>query len=219
MSTAPIITIYVRHAAECKYEGDEFARQCMYRKHLRWSQGGKQYRRTAGTRRWAEAELIKRDLADRLSGRTAAPVESEERDIRSASDLFIAAKQVEGISEDGVTKYKLWLDRLAAYGDRQGVYTVRGITGEVVIGFCSSWKTQYPSPLTRNKLREHYKAFMQFCQEQLWIERLPTWPKMLADAAPTLPITGWQYASLLDSVYVVVKAPQNAVVENQTDTY
>ena len=64
MSTTPVITIFVRHgppitifvARRCKYAGDEFCKRCNCRKHLRWTQNGKQHRRKAGTRSWAEAE-------------------------------------------------------------------------------------------------------------------------------------------------------------------
>jgi hypothetical protein len=39
----PSITIFARHAVGCKYQGDETARRCDCRKHLRWSVGGRQY--------------------------------------------------------------------------------------------------------------------------------------------------------------------------------
>jgi len=66
--TTPLITIFVRHAADCKYAGDEFCKRCNCRKHLRWTQEGKQYRRKAGTRSWQEAEEQKRQLEDELNG-------------------------------------------------------------------------------------------------------------------------------------------------------
>ena len=62
--TTPSITIFVRHSKGCKYEGEEFSRRCSCRKHFRWTQGGVQYRRKAGTRSWAEAEDNKRRLED-----------------------------------------------------------------------------------------------------------------------------------------------------------
>jgi hypothetical protein len=33
MSTAPVITIFVRHSADCKYYGEEFYKKCNCRKH------------------------------------------------------------------------------------------------------------------------------------------------------------------------------------------
>ena len=37
MSTMPVIAIYVRHSAGCKYEGDEFARRHDCHKWIRWT--------------------------------------------------------------------------------------------------------------------------------------------------------------------------------------
>jgi len=75
MSTAPVITIFVRHSADCKYAGNEFSKRCSCRKHLRWTHSGSQYRRTAGTSSWADAEKVKREIEGQLSGRPApAPV-------------------------------------------------------------------------------------------------------------------------------------------------
>jgi hypothetical protein len=70
MSTTPVITIYVRHSADCNYKGDETYRRCKCRKHLRWTHSGKQYRQKANIRSWAEAEQARRDLEDKLSGKS-----------------------------------------------------------------------------------------------------------------------------------------------------
>ena len=99
MSTAPVITIFVRHSADCKYKGDEFARRCQCRKHFRWTQNGTQYRRKAGTRSWAEAEQVKHDLEDQLAGRAPNKPESV-RGLQDCIDLFIQDKKVQGITED-----------------------------------------------------------------------------------------------------------------------
>jgi len=80
MST-PLIAIFVRHSAECKHADDELYRRCNCRKHLRWTHNGVQYRKTAGTRSWVDAEQAKRDLEDQLAGRTSAP--SSENDAQT----------------------------------------------------------------------------------------------------------------------------------------
>src|SRR5690242_13064074 len=106
MSTTPIVTIFVRHSADCKYKGDEFNRRCKCRKHLRWSQHGTQHRRKAGTRSWEEAEKRKRDLENQLSGRfeLAAPVE-DARSVHSSVDVFIEDKKVQGVTSGVLGKY------------------------------------------------------------------------------------------------------------------
>ncbi len=70
----PVITIFVRHAKDCKYQGDETCKRCDCRKHLRWTANGVQYRRSAKTRTWAEAERQKRHLIEQLSAGNAAAV-------------------------------------------------------------------------------------------------------------------------------------------------
>ena len=66
----PVITIFVRHSADCKYAGDEFEKRCRCPKHLRWSHERKQHRVSARTRSWPVAEDKKREIEDQLSGRT-----------------------------------------------------------------------------------------------------------------------------------------------------
>src|SRR5579864_1619518 len=98
MPAAPIITIFVRHSAECKYVGDEFEKRCRCRKHLRWSHNGKQHRRKAGTRSWAEAEDQKRRLEDQLAGR--APQDGSPDHpltVSMAVDIFMTAKKNDGL--------------------------------------------------------------------------------------------------------------------------
>ncbi len=221
MAPATVITIFVRHSDGCKYTGDEFSRRCDCRKHLRWTHNGKQHRRKASTRSWAQAEEVKRHLIDQLSGKEPT-LKHAGRDIRSAVDLFIASKEVQNLTADLITKYRLWLGRLTSYCDGQDVYTLNGISGEVVIGFMASWEQLYPSTLTRQKLRERYKSFMRFCGEQDWLTKLPPWPTILPDdvgGAPTMPLETGEYERLLDAVFVVVKAPQDAVIANQTYEY
>ncbi len=129
-------------------------------------------------------------------------------------------ESVEGLTADLIGKYKLWLGRLASFCEGLSVFTVRGITGEVVIGFCKDWERAYPSTLTRSKLRERYKSFMRFCLSHGWLTRLPEWPKIQSGGkAPTIPLTAGEYIRLLDAVYVAVKAPQKALVPNQTYEY
>ena len=219
MTTTPTITIYVRHSVGCKYASDEFAKRCDCRKWLRWTQDGQRQRRKADTRSWAEAEQVKRDVEDELTGRTAPVQAQRAKNIREAAELFVADKRVENLSSDLVKKYERELSRLATFCEGRGIFTLAGIDRELITRFCGNWNDLYPSSLTRNKLRERYKSFMRYCLEAKWVAEVPKWPKMKAEEIPTLPLTPDEFGGLLDAVYVVVKAPQNAVVENQGHEY
>jgi site-specific recombinase XerD len=196
MSTAPLVTIFVRHSEDCKYKGDEFARRCHCRKHLRWSQNGKQYRRKANTRSWEEAEQVKRELEDHLAGRT--PEHRDTKGLQDGIDVFLQDKRVQGLSASVIGKYTRELSRLREYCERQGVYTVQGITRELLTGFCATWEQAYPSSSTRSKVRERCRSFLRYCYQAQWLERIPELPKIKVDEVPTLPLSTDEYARLLD---------------------
>ena len=207
-TTAPIITIFVRHSANCKNRGDEFCKRCNCRKHLRWSYEGKQYRQSAGTRSWAEAEDKKREIEDQLHGRTPeVKPEQEHRGIQACIDVFLQDKKNQGITEKVIGKYTRELARLKAFCESRTVYTVQGITRELLTGFCATWPDLYPSTTTRSKVRERIRSFLRYCYEAQWIPRIPALPKIKIDEPPTMPLTAAEYTRLLDAVYGTVADP------------
>lgn len=197
---APLITIYVRHSAGCRYEGNEFAKKCDCRKWLRWTpKGSPRQRRPAQTRSWAEAEQVKRDLEDQLSGKAAASEPTGTKDIRAAVKVFLADKKVSGITEDVLNKYTRELDRLCDYCEGEGIYTVVGLTREILTGYASTWERQYPSTQTRSVVRTRCRGFLTYCYEAQWIPRIPALPKITVDEVETMPLTDDEYDRLLDA--------------------
>jgi integrase/recombinase XerD len=199
---APVITIFVRHSSDCKYAGDEFAKACRCRKHFRWSQNGSQLRRKAGTRSWAEAEKLKRDLEDHLSGRTPDKT-AESKTLDEAVKVFQADKKNQGISPDVLNKYSRELERLKVFCVKRGAYTVQGITREMLTDFAGTWEEAYPSSTTRAKVRERLRSFLRYCYEAQWLPRIPQVPKIKIDEPPTMPLTAEEYKRLLNAVYAV----------------
>jgi site-specific recombinase XerD len=207
MST-PVITIFVRHGSDtsgnpCKYAGDEFSRRCNCRKHFRWTQNGTQHRKQAGTRSWEEAEEKKRQLQDQLAGRTPETRAADNvRAVSDAVDLFIKDKRVQGVTAGVVKKYTLELERLSQHCERKGVYTVQGITRELLTDYAATWEAYYPSSVTRSKVRERLRAFLRYCYEAKWLDRIPATPKIKVEETPTMPLVGDEYARLLDALHV-----------------
>lgn len=196
-----VVTIYVRHSADCKYRGDEFEKRCRCRKHLRWTQNGTRFRRKAGTRSWAEAEQLKRDLEDQLAGRTPESKQGNgNRAVQECIDVFLKDKRVQGVSEGVIGKYTRELERLRQYCEQAGVFTVQGITRELLTEFAATWERLYPSTQTRSMVRARCRSFLRFCYEAQWLPRIPALPKVRVDEVPTLPLTAAEYDSLLRAV-------------------
>src|SRR5260370_5686043 len=120
--SAPLITIFVRHAESCKYAGDEFCKRCNCRKHLRWSLNGKQYRKTAaGSRSWAGAEDAKRNLEAQLSGKAPiADLQPSGQLIADAVEVFLQDKKNQDVTAKVLAKYKRELARLQSYCEGRG---------------------------------------------------------------------------------------------------
>ena len=204
----PIITIFVRHGASCKYRGDEFEKRCRCPKHLRWSHERRQHRVSAHTRSWAEAEDKKREIEDQLAGRTPeVKPEQEHRDTQGCIDIFLQDKKNQGITEKVIGKYTRELARLREFCEHNRVFTVQGITRELLTAFCATWPEIYPSSTTRSKVRERVRSFLRYCYEAQWIPRIPPLPKIKIDEPPTMPLTAAEYTRLLDAVYGTVADP------------
>src|ERR1700739_1562856 len=126
---APLITIFVRHSADCKYKGDEFCKRCNCRKHLRWTQNGKQYRRKAGTRSWLGAEDAKRRLEDHLTGRAPDTTAKETRmSVEEAVKTFMQAKKNERLEPPTIQKLQKTCDRMQEFCETAGVFNLENVT-------------------------------------------------------------------------------------------
>ena len=197
---APVITIFVRHSAGCKYAGDEFCKRCNCRKHFRWTQNGKQYRRKAGTRSWGEAEQLKHELEDQLAGRAPEKSVESPRTVSEAIGAFIQDVKVRNVTAATSSRHVCELARLQAYCERNGIYTVQGLTRDFLTGFCNTWETFYPSSVTRYKVRGRLREFLRYCYQAEWISRVPMLPTIHVEQPETLPLTAAEYERLLSAI-------------------
>jgi integrase/recombinase XerD len=205
----PIITIFVRHSADCKYREDETWKRCECPKHLRWTHERKQYRASAKTRTWAEAERRKREIEDQLSVRAPELKPDEgQRGLQASIDIFLQDKKNQGVTAGVVGKYTRELARLRDYCEQNRVFTVQGITRELLTGFCATWPDLYPSTYTRSKVRERVRSFLRYCYEAQWIPRIPPLTKITIDEPETLPLTADEYTRLLDAIYGTIEGKE-----------
>jgi integrase/recombinase XerD len=194
----PVITIFVRHSASCKYRGDEFYKGCKCRKHLRWSSGGEQHRKQAGTRSWAAAEEVKRRLEDQLAGRKPDPdAAASVQTIRAAVDSFITGKEGQGISTDVVERNKRELYRFAAFAEERGIFTITAVTLPLLMEYRGTWTETYPSSVTRALVQKRLRGFLRYCVDSGWLDRAPKLTPIKMDAPPTMPLTDAEYQALL----------------------
>lgn len=176
--------------------GDEFWKKCNCRKHLRWTHNGKQHRKKAGTRSWAEAEEKKRKLEAQYEGKPAT-AEKEQQTIARAVELFLASKTSQGIDAQVVKKYHRELDRLTTFCEKRSKLFVSEILLDDLVEFRTTWDDLYPSSATRQQVQTRLRGFLRYCYDARWIDRIPRLSAIQADEPPTLPFNEKEYQQLL----------------------
>lgn len=200
--SAPIITIFVRHSLDCQHAGDEFYKRCDCWKHLRWSHGGKQHRRATKERTWAGAERVKREVE--LSYESIGkPVEPDRpATLRQAVDTFLQDKQGQNLDAAVLGKYRREIGRLVEFCEHRGKFYLPEIALPDLTEFRSTWESDYPSSITRQKVQERLRAFFRYALHAGFIQRSPAaaMSPIKAAQAPTMPLTDEEFQKLLTTI-------------------
>lgn len=197
----PSIAIYVRHTAGCRYSGDETWKRCDCRKHLRWTFDGKQYRRSAKTRSWAQAEEKKRELEESFKeGGRPEVIEETRKTIADAIKLFIAERKTAGLNSSVVKKYERELERFRQFFEARSKFFPKDIDLEMLVLYRETWDDLYPSSLTRQQVQTRLRRFLRFCHNGGWLERVPTLSAITAEEPPTMPLSTADYTKLLAEI-------------------
>lgn len=201
MISAPEITVYVRHSANCPHrmEGEDYP-SCKCRKHLRWTMNGRQYRRTAGTRVWrlAEAEakqlvaeLVKSDEPEKVVARETG------KTLADARDAFLKGKRVKNVSPGTLARYGLETRRLVAFCEARGTFTVAGLDLELLTDYKATWPPLYPSTNTQHVVQLCVRVFLNYCHQAGWLPKVPKLDPVKVDEPPTTPLTEAEYQRVL----------------------
>ena len=204
LPAVPVMTIFVRHSADCPRKDDEFHKNCRCRKHLRWSYAGKQQRKSAKTRSWTAAEQARRKLETQYEAadptkRIEAPTiaASSSPTIERARELFVSNKRSQGVSPDVLKKYERELTRFSDFLEERSRVFPHEISLEDLTEFRASWETLYPSSTTRSKVQERLRGYLRYCYDSRLIDRVPVLSPIKVDEPPTMPLTDHQYAKML----------------------
>jgi len=199
-TNAPVITIFVRHSAGCKYADDETSRRCNCRKHLRWTANGVQYRRSAKARNWSEAERQRQFLIEQMSLGSAPVSVGNAPTIHSLVDTFVSSKKTQNIGATTVKRHERELKRLADFLAEQGIYVASGINAEVLYKFRETWPTLYPASTTQREAQQRIRQFLRFLHDEGHIQKLPRLTPINVDQPPTMPLDEKQYKHLLAAI-------------------
>jgi integrase/recombinase XerD len=160
----PLVTIFVRHSADCPHKGDSFYKRCQCRKTLRFFHNGKQQTISAKTRSWAEAEKAKRKLEDQFKAADPSQplspiaVQAQSRPtIEKAIELYLSDKLTQGLDPTAYKKHVRELGRFSDFMSKRGKFFPHEIGLTDLTEFRATWAHLYPSSLTRSKVRRYLR--------------------------------------------------------------
>jgi integrase/recombinase XerD len=193
--TAPLITIFVRHSPACKYAGDEFSKRCNCRKHFRWTQNGKQYRRKANTRSWTEAEEQKRRLEDQLAGRKPKE-DTHGMSIEKAVEIFMQAKKNDGLEPPTIAKLQLTCDRIQEFCEQAGIFTLENVT--LIHLTTWPWNRYLNTTHSLRTNQERVKSFFRYFHNAGTIPKNPAaaWKRIKGEVEQVSGFTAKEYEKI-----------------------
>jgi integrase/recombinase XerD len=209
----PLVTIFVRHSADCLHKGDSFYKRCQCRKSLRFFHNGKQQTVSAKTRSWAEAEKAKRKLEDQFKAAdpnqplSSVTVQAESRPtIEKAIELYLSDKLTQGLDPTAYKKHVRELGRFSDFMSKRGKFFPHEIGLTNLTEFRATWVHLYPSSLTRSKVQERLRGFLRCLFHAKMIDQMPVLSPIKVTEPPTLPLTDGQYAKLLENISTEFKS-------------
>jgi integrase/recombinase XerD len=190
---APTITIFVRHSGGCPHAGDEFYKRCDCWKHVRWTDNKKQHRRATKSKTWTGAERFKREieLSYEMAGKPAEP--NRPATVRQAVETFIRDKQGQNLGAGALGKFRRELARLVEFSERRGQFYLPEIGLPDLTEFRSTWDSEYPSSITRQRVQARLRAFFRYAHSAGFIPRKPAvdMSSIKVKQVPTLPLTDY----------------------------
>lgn len=159
-----IVSVYVRHAGTCQYEGKEFYRGCNCPKFLRYSAGGKQHRLSAHTRSWAVAEEKGAERQAQLdAGQSGEPIAAAAQPlIADYIRTYVTGKESENKSHDTVRKLRYQLGTFEKFMAARSKFYPTDITTQDLIEYRSTWGS-WKSGVTKQKGQQNLRGFIRFC--------------------------------------------------------
>jgi hypothetical protein len=193
----PIITIFVRHKAECKYAGNEFFKACRCRKHFRWSIGGKQYRKMAGTRSWTEAEELKLQLQAQLTGTPIPHAPKDRITVAEAVETFMAAKRNDGLEKPTLQKLDKTTARIQDFATASGVYALEDINLTHITTW--PWTHYFGTTHSLRTNQERVKSFFRYFHNAGVIAKNPAaaWKRITGKVEQVSGFTSKEYEKIV----------------------
>lgn len=161
------IDVYTRHSNNCPKRANSNYKQCHCPKWLYWHISNREFRRSAKTRTWSEAERSARSLEITLEEGKPLP-RREAVKIEEAAQAFVQDKRDQRFSDDTISKYQREFEKqLLSWCQQNNIVFLADMTLQKLRSFRSTWTV---SSLTSSLKQSRLKAFFRFCLAAGWVK-------------------------------------------------
>jgi integrase len=171
------VSVYTRHSANCNKREDRDCKSCDCPKALYIFQDGKDFRVSARTRSWKEAEKLKREIEDSLD-----PLKLQLRKLQqeqeltrvtmsSAVELYLLDARARNLASATLRKRKcIFRKQLLPWTEQKGIFFLDQLTTSQLTQWRATWTL---APITKQNQQEIVGGFFRFCIGQGWLKANP----------------------------------------------
>jgi integrase/recombinase XerD len=122
----------------------------------------------------------------------------EGRTLCESLALYLTKQKAKANGEDSMAKNRRELTRFVDFVAQHGKTLAREIDEPFLLSYVDTWEAIYPATSTRNLVRQRLLLFLRYCAQLGDLRIVPDIPKVRQRREPTLPLSGEEYARLLD---------------------
>jgi integrase len=206
-----IVSVWIRHSADCSHSDDINYRKCGCPKWLQWNRGGKQFRVSAKTRSFEQALKLahgKQKYFEQLE-LGEKPKSGEPVTVAQAVADYLQDKLDQKLTAVTIKKLKTIFQKpevngstsLLGWCNQNAIIFLNQIDLSALRQWRSTWNG---GALAAKKKQERVKGFFHFCHDSGWITDNPAkgLSKIKVTDAPTDYFTKEEFDRIIDATYV-----------------
>jgi integrase/recombinase XerD len=222
------LSVYTRHAADCKKHGSTKAeraaakheKRCNCPKWIYLFHDGKNYRFTAATRSWEKAEQKKQELERQLDPEKAElrrlkeDKEAKRMPISAAIDVFLSDAKKRNLAPETHAKLRTIFEKqFLPWTQQNSLGCIDDLTTAQLTKWRSTWSH---APSTSRNRQEILRGFCRFCIEQGWLTKNPAagLSRIKVRLRPTDYFPPEEFDALVRASYSYGKGSRNPNAEN-----
>jgi integrase/recombinase XerD len=208
------VDVFTRHNPDCTKRKDKHWRRCNCPKAVYIFQE-RDFRLSAGTRSWENAENLKQELKDSLNPLTTQlrqmrqEQEAARVTVSTAVELYLSDAEARNLAPVTLRKRKgIFRNQLLSWADKHSLVFLDHLTTSQLTQWRSTWTL---APITKRNQQEILRGFFRFCIGQGWLKTNPALQltRIQVNQTPTDYFTRGEFDKLVEATSLYARGSRN----------